>query len=152
MRFRVTGTETTVGNTTFPTPSGGEELLEVFRKALNSPPRLAPNIPEIPFSGGLVGVAAFELAGAIDETTRRGKMRGTWFDTLSNPTNCTGLPRHSREENITGSFPELRTAGTTRTPKQEPSQLQTPSTTGSRSFVQSERCRASALWVPNRAG
>ncbi len=65
VRFRVTGGETRMGDRVFSTPTTSEGLLEAFRKALELAPRPGPNIPELPFSGGLIGVAAFELAGTM---------------------------------------------------------------------------------------
>jgi anthranilate synthase component 1 len=38
-----------------------EQLLSAFRRALNAAPRLYPELPNLPFNGGLVGVSAYDL-------------------------------------------------------------------------------------------
>ena len=50
-----------VGGKTLPRPTGSSELLEVFRQALGETPRLNPDLPDLPFTGGLVGVAGYDL-------------------------------------------------------------------------------------------
>lgn len=42
-------------------PAGSRELLDVLRRALAGTPRLKPDVPELPFSGGLVGIAGYDL-------------------------------------------------------------------------------------------
>jgi len=43
-----------------PRPSGGAELLNILRDVLAAAPRLAPEIPDLPFAGGLVGIAGYD--------------------------------------------------------------------------------------------
>ena len=50
-----------VGGKTLPRPTGSSELLDVFRQALGETPRLNPKLPDLPFTGGLVGVAGYDL-------------------------------------------------------------------------------------------
>ena len=42
-------------------PEGLTELLDLFRQTLADTPRLKPEIPDLPFTGGLVGVAGYDL-------------------------------------------------------------------------------------------
>jgi anthranilate synthase component 1 len=42
-------------------PGGRSGLLDALRAALAATPRLAPAIPELPFTGGLVGVAGYDV-------------------------------------------------------------------------------------------
>ena len=42
-------------------PAGRDELLNALRATLASAPQLAPVVPDLPFSGGLVGVSAYDL-------------------------------------------------------------------------------------------
>ncbi len=42
-------------------PAGREELLAALRATLAKAPRLSPVIPDLPFAGGLVGVAGYDL-------------------------------------------------------------------------------------------
>ena len=49
------------GGKTLPRPTGSAELLDVFRKVLGDTPKLKPVIPDLPFTGGLVGVAGYDL-------------------------------------------------------------------------------------------
>jgi anthranilate synthase component 1 len=44
-----------------PRPSGRGELLAAWRDALSRTPRLLPLVPELPFSGGLVGIAGYDV-------------------------------------------------------------------------------------------
>jgi anthranilate synthase component 1 len=44
-----------------PRPAGRDELLGALRATLASVPRLAPEVPDLPFAGGLVGVAGYDL-------------------------------------------------------------------------------------------
>ncbi len=50
-----------IGGKTLPQPTGSFELLDAFRQALGETPRLNPEIPDLPFTGGLVGVAGYNL-------------------------------------------------------------------------------------------
>ena len=50
-----------IGGKTLPRPTGSFELLDAFRQALGETPRLNPEIPDLPFTGGLVGVAGYNL-------------------------------------------------------------------------------------------
>ena len=42
-------------------PEGRDALLNALRETLARAPRLAPVVPDLPFSGGLVGVSAYDL-------------------------------------------------------------------------------------------
>lgn len=42
-------------------PAGREALLDALRDALKATPRLAPEVPGLPFAGGLVGVAGYDI-------------------------------------------------------------------------------------------
>ncbi len=42
-------------------PGSRDELLDVLRTTLTRAPQLAPVVPDLPFSGGLVGVGAYDL-------------------------------------------------------------------------------------------
>jgi len=44
-----------------PLPQGRDELLDALREALAGVPRLAPEVDELPFTGGLVGVSGYDL-------------------------------------------------------------------------------------------
>jgi anthranilate synthase component 1 len=44
-----------------PRPVGRDELLGALRATLAAAPRLAPEVPDLPFAGGLVGVAGYDL-------------------------------------------------------------------------------------------
>jgi anthranilate synthase component 1 len=46
---------------TRPHPAGRGDLLAALRAALASTPRLYPEIPELPFAGGLVGAAGYDV-------------------------------------------------------------------------------------------
>ncbi len=44
----------------FPRPGNQEELLGALRDAVSRTPQLRPHIPDLPFSGGLVGSAGYD--------------------------------------------------------------------------------------------
>ena len=44
-----------------PRPGNQAELLAVLREALQHTPRLYPDVPELPFTGGLVGLAGYDV-------------------------------------------------------------------------------------------
>lgn len=50
-----------VGDERRPRPSSPAELLGAFREALERAPRPGPQVSDLPFSGGLVGAAGFDL-------------------------------------------------------------------------------------------
>ena len=47
-------------------PANGAEFLEVLRAALAAAPRPLPAIPELPFTGGLVGFSGYGVAGQFE--------------------------------------------------------------------------------------
>jgi anthranilate synthase component 1 len=61
VEFRLDGTAMTVAGKPHPRPQGRDELLAALRGTLSKAPRLSPVIPDLPFAGGLVGVAGYDL-------------------------------------------------------------------------------------------
>jgi len=59
--FRLDATGMHIGGESRARPDGQHELLDALRETLAVTPRLLPEIPELPFSGGLVGVAGYDL-------------------------------------------------------------------------------------------
>lgn len=59
--WRLQGEELMINGRSRPLPAGRAALLEALRSALAATPRLAPEVPELPFSGGLVGVAGHDI-------------------------------------------------------------------------------------------
>ncbi len=59
--FRLDGDGIHFGDSHFPPPAGRQELLQALRDALARAPRLSPEIPGLPFSGGLVGAAGYDV-------------------------------------------------------------------------------------------
>ena len=51
-----------IGATTLPRPRSKEELLSLMRQGLQAAPSLAPDYPDLPFCGGLVGASSYDLA------------------------------------------------------------------------------------------
>lgn len=60
-------------------PSSRNELLEAIRTTLDQTPRLSPDIPELPFTGGLVGVAAYDLVRYFERLSA-GPAEPAWPD------------------------------------------------------------------------
>ena len=61
MEFRLDDSGVRFGDRQLPRPDGQAELLALLRDALDQAPRLSPAVPDLPFAGGLVGVAAYDL-------------------------------------------------------------------------------------------
>lgn len=59
--FRLDGAGLHVGGRHAARPAGRQELLAALRQALADAPRLSPPVPDLPFAGGLVGVAGYDL-------------------------------------------------------------------------------------------
>jgi anthranilate synthase component 1 len=55
---------------TRPLPGGREDLLAALRAALAATPRLAPEVPGLPFAGGLVGVAGYDVVRHFERLTQ----------------------------------------------------------------------------------
>jgi anthranilate synthase component 1 len=60
-----------LGGRRLPRPSSGSELLDILRRTLRDAPELGPVIEDLPFRGGLVGAASYDLA--------------RWFERLPSP-------------------------------------------------------------------
>jgi anthranilate synthase component 1 len=56
-------------------PETGAQLLDVLRSALRDAPVLQPAIEELPFAGGLVGAASYDLARFFERLPARGAAR-----------------------------------------------------------------------------
>ena len=61
LKLRLDADGMCVGGKSLSRPTGSAELLNAFRQALGHTPRLKPEIPDLPFTGGLVGVAGYDL-------------------------------------------------------------------------------------------
>jgi anthranilate synthase component 1 len=61
VEFRLDGAGMRVAGEHRARPAGREELLGALRATLAKAPRLLPVIPDLPFAGGLVGVAGYDL-------------------------------------------------------------------------------------------
>ena len=58
-----------------PRPESGAALLDVLRDALRDAPALSPAIDGLPFAGGLVGAASYDLARFFERLPARGAAR-----------------------------------------------------------------------------
>jgi anthranilate synthase component 1 len=66
--IRLHGAEFSVDGTTRPAPTTRDALLSELRQALDRAPRLRPDIPGVPFLGGLVGSTGFGMHQRFDQT------------------------------------------------------------------------------------
>jgi anthranilate synthase component I len=64
-----------VDGTTRPAPVGRAALLDALRQALGAAPRPGPAVPGLPFQGGLVGVAAYDLVRHFERLVPRAPAR-----------------------------------------------------------------------------
>ena len=60
-QFRLDADGVQAAGRRLPRPAGREALLDLLRDTLAQSPRLAPTVPGLPFDGGLVGFAAYDL-------------------------------------------------------------------------------------------
>ena len=61
VEFRLDETGMVAGGQRHARPAGRQDLLLALRATLARVPKLAPEIPDLPFAGGLVGVAGYDL-------------------------------------------------------------------------------------------
>ena len=61
LQVRLGATGLQIGERTLPRPGNGRELLDALREALGQAPRLQPAPDDVPFAGGLVGAAAYDM-------------------------------------------------------------------------------------------
>jgi anthranilate synthase component 1 len=66
LQVRIGHGEFRVGDETQPIPESTDALLEAFRHALSRVRRIEPEVPGLPFAGGLVGVTGFEMASRFE--------------------------------------------------------------------------------------
>lgn len=59
--FRLDPSGMRINDQQHPRPGSTEELLAALRETLAETPRLQPDVPELPFAGGLVGISGYDL-------------------------------------------------------------------------------------------
>jgi anthranilate synthase component 1 len=78
LEFRLDENGLRIGSESLPRPTDSAELLNAMRKALAAAPKMSPQIPDVPFYGGLVGIAGYDLV--------------RYFENLPNPPARPGIP------------------------------------------------------------
>ncbi len=63
-----------IGDDRYQRPEDQEELLGRMRQALARAPRLAPDAPELPFHGGLVGASAYDIVRFFERLPRHARV------------------------------------------------------------------------------
>ena len=66
LEVRIEGGDFRVGDDVRPIPDQTAQLLDAFREALRQVRHPLPEVPGLPFTGGLVGVTSFEMAGRFE--------------------------------------------------------------------------------------
>ena len=61
LEVRLDGDGLKVGDDTLPRPKDQQQYLDCLRDALERAPRLSPDVEDLPFSGGLVGVSGYDV-------------------------------------------------------------------------------------------
>ena len=79
VEFRLTGDTYSLNGDSAPVPSTSEGLLNVLREALDSAPRLRPEIPGLPFTGGLVGTTGFEMNKRFENLAATGDIDAAYM-------------------------------------------------------------------------
>jgi anthranilate synthase component 1 len=70
VEFRLDEAGMVAGGQRHPRPAGRDELLAALRATLAMAPKLAPGIADLPFAGGLVGVAGYDLVRYFERLPR----------------------------------------------------------------------------------
>ncbi|MDP6673346.1 MAG: anthranilate synthase component I family protein [Gammaproteobacteria bacterium] len=65
--FRLDESGMSINGQQHPRPESTEKLLAALRSTLADTPRLQPEVPELPFSGGLVGIAGYDLVRYFEQ-------------------------------------------------------------------------------------
>lgn len=68
---RMTDAALTVGDERYPRPENQEDYLAALRQALHNAPRLKPDVPDLPFGGGLVGVSGYDVVRLFERLPSR---------------------------------------------------------------------------------
>ena len=79
LNFRLDSSGMRVDGETLPQPDSAAELLDALRGVLTRTRKLMPEVPELPFSGGLVGVAGYDLV--------------RYFERLADPPKGPAIPK-----------------------------------------------------------
>ena len=79
MEFRLTGDRYSVDGDSAPVPPTRDGLLKVLRDALDRAPKPRPEIPGLPFVGGLVGTTGFEMNKRFEDIATAGEMEATYI-------------------------------------------------------------------------
>jgi len=62
----------TLGDESFDLPERSSALLDLLREALRRAPRPGPELPDVPFSGGLVGATGYQMARRFERLSDNG--------------------------------------------------------------------------------
>ncbi|MDP7418325.1 MAG: anthranilate synthase component I, partial [Gammaproteobacteria bacterium] len=65
--FRLDASGMRINGQQYPRPESTERLLAALRKTLADTPRLQPELTELPFSGGLVGISGYDLVRYFEQ-------------------------------------------------------------------------------------
>jgi len=71
LEFRLDAEGMRYGDTELPRPESQQEFLDALREALALTPRLKPEVPDLPFSGGLVGAAGYDVVRQFEKLPNR---------------------------------------------------------------------------------
>ena len=81
LRVRLGADGLRIGDASAPRPANSGDLLDGLRSALARTPALAPEVPELPFHGGLVGAAGYDVVRYFERLEREpgtAVPEGTW--------------------------------------------------------------------------
>lgn len=73
LHFCLDGETLAIGNEKRPAPADREALLDAFREAMALAPKLSPTVPDLPFSGGLVGAASYDIVRRFEPVSDRSR-------------------------------------------------------------------------------
>jgi len=71
LHFCLQGDTLEIGGEKRPAPADREALLDAFREAMAKAPKLTPEVPGLPFAGGLVGAASYDIVRRLEPVSKR---------------------------------------------------------------------------------
>jgi anthranilate synthase component I len=71
LHFCLQGDTLQIGDETRPAPTDRAGVLDAFREALAAAPKLSPEVPGLPFTGGLVGAASYDIVRRFEPVSDR---------------------------------------------------------------------------------
>ena len=77
LHFCLQGDTLQLGDETRPAPTDRSGVLDAFREALAAAPKLSPEVPGLPFTGGLVGATSYDIVRRFEPVSNQPMPEGS---------------------------------------------------------------------------